>query len=325
MKGFVRPLALATAAVCALILPTSAATVASAASSPVAMTNGFYVDPSSSPATWVAANSGDGRAASINTSIAHTPMARWFGSWSGTIGTATGAYVGAAAYSDKLPILVAYNIYGRDACGGQSAGGAGNVAAYNTWIAAFAGGIAARPAVVILEPDSLGDYSCMTAQQITDHQNMLIGGITQLNAQAPNAWTYLDAGNPGWIAAATMAQHLNGAGLSKAHGFSLNVSNYYTTAQNITYANSINSYLSSHYGYTKPFVVDTSRNGNGSNGSWCNPASRKIGSATQLGGGAEMLLWIKTPGESDGNCGVGGGSTAGQFLPQVAYDMVYGY
>ena len=42
-------------------------------------------------------------------------------------------------------------------------------------------------------------------------------------------------------------------------------------------------------------------------------------------GGAEMLLGVKTPGESDGNCGVGGGSTAGQFLPQVAYNLVYGY
>ena len=228
------------------------------AASPVSLTSGFYVDPSSSPAVWVAANPGDGRAGAINASIAKTPMARWFGSWSGTIGTATGAYVGAAAYSSKLPILVAYNIYGRDACGGQSAGGAGS-SAYNTWIAAFAGGIASRPAVVILEPDALGDYSCMSASQITDHQNMLIGGITQLNAQAPNAWTYLDAGNPGWIAATTMAQHLDAAGLRNAHGFALNVSNYYTTTQNASYASAINSYLSSHYGYTKPFVVDTGR------------------------------------------------------------------
>lgn len=190
---------------------------------------------------------------------------------------------------------------------------------------AFAGGIATRPAIVIVEPDSLGDYSCMTAQQISDHQNMLIGAIQTLNAQAPNAWSYLDAGNPSWIAATTMAQHLNAAGLKQAHGFSLNVSNYFTTAQNITYANAINAYLSSNYGYTKPFVVDTSRNGNGSNGAWCNPATRKLGTPTQTGGGAEMLLWIKTPGESDGNCGVGAGSTAGQFLPQLAYNLVYGY
>jgi endoglucanase len=45
----------------------------------------------------------------------------------------------------------------------------------------------------------------------------------------------------------------------------------------------------------------------------------------ELGGGAEMLLWLKTPGESDGNCGVGAGSSAGQFLPEVAYKLIYGY
>ncbi|MFD6987171.1 glycoside hydrolase family 6 protein, partial [Streptomyces sp. NPDC059956] len=91
-----------------------------------------------------------------------------------------------------------------------------------------------------------------------------------------------------------------------------------------SYGNAVNSALGS-YGYTKPFVVDTSRNGNGSNGQWCNPAGRRIGTPSQRGGGAEMLLWIKVPGESDGNCGVGAGSSAGQFLPEVAYKMIYGY
>jgi endoglucanase len=38
-----------------------------------------------------------------------------------------------------------------------------------------------------------------------------------------------------------------------------------------------------------------------------------------------MLSWIKVPGESDGNCGVGAGSSAGQFLPEVAYKVIYGY
>jgi endoglucanase len=294
------------------------------AASPVSMTNGFYVDPNSSPLTWANANSGDGRAASIKSAEANTPMAHWFGSWSGDIGQATGSYVGAAAYWGKLPILVAYNIPNRDICGGQSGGGAGSDAAYNTWIAAFASGIGTRPAIVILEPDSLGDESCMSQAQINDRNGLINNAITQFINKAPNTWVYLDAGNPGWISVSTMAQHLNQAGLARAHGFSLNVSNFYTTAQNITYGNSVNSTLNG-YGYTRPYVVDTSRNGNGSNGAWCNPATRKIGTPTQLGGGAEMLLWIKTVGESDGNCGVGAGSTAGQFLPQVAYTLVYGY
>ncbi|WP_031030732.1 glycoside hydrolase family 6 protein [Streptomyces sp. NRRL WC-3725] len=307
-------------------LPSALALAPSAhAADPTTMTSGFYVDPDSSAKRWVAADPGDGRAPAINASIANTPMARWFGSWSGTIGTATGAYVGAADYSDKLPVLVAYNIYNRDYCGGHSAGGAASPSAYANWIAQFAGGIAGRPAVVILEPDSLGDYGCMTQAQIDEREAMLTNALAQFSRQAPNTWVYMDAGNPGWVSPATMAQRLHEAGLRQAHGFSLNVSNYFTTAENTAFGNAVNSELSARYGYTKPFVVDTSRNGNGSNGQWCNPASRRIGTPTRTGGGAEMLLWIKTPGESDGNCGVGAGSTAGQFLPEVAYKMIYGY
>jgi endoglucanase len=122
-----------------------------------------------------------------------------------------------------------------------------------------------------------------------------------------------------------MASYLNSAGLSRAHGFSLNVSNFYTTQQNVDYGNAVNAALQADYGYTRPFVIDTSRNGNGSNGDWCNPAGRKLGATDQQGGGAEMLLWIKDPGESDGNCGTGGGTVAGQFNPQLAYNLVYGY
>ncbi|MGW2488336.1 glycoside hydrolase family 6 protein [Streptomyces sp. NPDC001606] len=295
------------------------------AADPTTMTNGFYVDPASSAKQWVAANPGDGRAAAIGAAIANTPMAHWFGSWSGTIGTAAGAYVGAADQQDKLPLLVAYNIYHRDYCGGQSSGGASSPSAYASWISQFAGGIAGRPALVLLEPDSLADYSCMTQAQIDERQGMITGAVSEFARQAPNTWVYLDAGNSGWVSAATMAQRLNAAGLRQAHGFSLNISNYFTTAENVAYGNAVNSELSARYGYTKPFVVDTSRNGNGSNGQWCNPSGRRIGTPTQKGGGAEMLLWIKTPGESDGNCGVGTGSTAGQFLPEVAYKMIYGY
>ncbi|WP_175410085.1 glycoside hydrolase family 6 protein [Streptomyces sp. TRM64462] len=295
------------------------------AADPTSMTSGFYVDPDSTPKRWVAANSGDGRAPSINTSLANTPMARWFGSWSGSIGPAAGAYAGAADRADKLPVLVAYNIYNRDSCGGHSSGGAPSAAAYATWIAEFAGGVGNRPALVILEPDSIADYGCLTQHQVRERQNMLNNAVAQFSRQAPNTWVYLDAGNPRWIDAATMARRLHDAGLRGAHGFSLNISNYLTTAENTAYGNAVNNELRNRYGYTKPFVVDTSRNGNGSNGEWCNPGGRRIGTPTQMGGGAEMLLWIKTPGESDGNCGVGAGSSAGQFLPEVAYKMIFGY
>ena len=180
-------------------------------------------------------------------------------------------------------------------------------AAYDAWIAAFASGIGSRPAVVVLEPDSLGDYELH--EPGPDHRAQGHAERTRSpssTAKAPNTWVYLDAGNPGWASAATMARRLHAAG--SAAGPRLRRSTSPTTsppAENTAYGNAVNSALSARYGYTKPFVVDTSRNGNGSNGQWCNPVGRRIGTPTQRGGGAEMLLWIKVPGESDGNCGVG--------------------
>jgi endoglucanase len=322
MKQLSRPRTLAAAL--ALAVPAVLLGASPAQAGPLDQTSGFYVNPNSSPAAWVAANPGDGRAAAIRAQIAQKPMASWFGNWSGDISRAVGAYVGAADAADKLPVLVAYNIPGRDACGGHSGGGAGSVAAYDSWIASFASAIGNRPAVVVLEPDSLGDFSCMSQSQINDRVGMLSRAAGQFRSKAPNTWAYLDAGNPGWIDAQTMAQRLNMAGVANAHGFALNVSNYFPTGDNANYGNRVAGALRS-YGYSKPFVIDTSRNGNGANGAWCNPGGRRIGTPSQLGGGAEMLLWLKTPGESDGNCGVGAGSTAGQFLPEVAYKMIYGY
>jgi endoglucanase len=174
--------------------------------------------------------------------------------------------------------------------------------------------------VVVIEPDALGDFECMTAAQITERNQMLAFATQQFHDRAPNTWAYLDAGNAGWVPAATMAARLQGAGIANARGFAVNVSNYYTTSASVTYANNVRSGL----GTAKPFVIDTSRNGNGSNGEWCNPAGRKLGTSSQTGGGAEMLLWIKVPGNSDGPCGIAPSTTAGQFNPDLAVRLING-
>ncbi|TSC25149.1 glycoside hydrolase family 6 protein [Corallococcus sp. Z5C101001] len=293
-------------------------------SGPVAMTSGFYVDPNSNPAAWVRANGGDGRAARINTSIATKPMARWFGNWSGDITQAVSSFVGAADAADKLPVLVAYNIPGRD-CGSHSGGGAGSPDAYRAWIAAFAQGLGDRPAVVIVEPDAVAQLDCLPNDaERTTRLGLLRYASEQLRDRAPNTWTYLDGGNARWIGADAMAQRLESAGVRNVRGFALNVSNFYPTAETATYGNAVNAALSSRYGYTRQYVVDTSRNGNGSNGEWCNPGGRKLGTPSQTGGGAELLLWVKVPGDSDGQCGTAPGTPAGQFSPDLAYRLIDG-
>ncbi|WP_363800216.1 glycoside hydrolase family 6 protein [Lysobacter firmicutimachus] len=287
--------------------------------------SGFYVDPNSNPAIWVRDHPADARAGKIRNAIASKPMGRWFGNWSGNIGTAVATYVDAARAADKRPILVAYNIPGRD-CGSHSGGGAGSPEAYRTWISSFASGIGDRRAVVVIEPDALAQLDCLPADQRSVRIGLLQYAAREFKLRAPNAQVYHDGGNATWIGADEMARRLNSAGVRDIRGFALNVSNYHTTAASNHYGAAVAASLNRQFGYAKPFVVDTSRNGNGSNGEWCNPAGRKLGATSQASAnGAEMLLWLKVPGDSDGQCGIAPNTPAGTFTPELAVRLIDGW
>ncbi|SEF25148.1 endoglucanase [Amycolatopsis pretoriensis] len=227
----------------------------------------------------------------------------------------------AADVADRLPVLVAYSIPGRD-CGGESTGGAGSPQAYRDWISAFADGIGGKPALVIIEPDALAQLDCLPGDARQTRLDLLNYAAAQFAAKAPNTWTYLDGGNATWIPAATMATRLKSAGVRSIHGFVLNVSNFDTTADSTTYGKAVDAALE----YAAPFVVDTSRNGkgHGTDTEWCNPPKRKLGTESQLGGGPEMQLWVKVPGDSDGDCGYGTGTQAGTFSPALATHLIQG-
>jgi hypothetical protein len=60
-------------------------------------------------------------------------------------------------------------------------------------------------------------------------------------------------------------------------------------------------------------------------GQWCNPPGKHLGSAPQvLDDRGDMGLWIKAPGESDGDCGIGVGTRAGEFSPDIAKELITG-
>ena len=89
---------------------------------------------------------------------------------------------------------------------------------------------------------------------------------------------------------------------------------------------------------TTHFLIDTSRNGQGplntslyaaapynqpasviqtlSNGSWCNPPARGLGTHPTVDTGVpllDMYFWVKTPGQSDGTCDAAGGARAWNY------------
>ncbi|MBB4905530.1 glycoside hydrolase family 6 protein [Actinophytocola algeriensis] len=281
--------------------------------------SGFYTDPQTNAARWVAANPNDSRTAVIRDRIAAVPAARWFTTTNtSTVRGQVDAYVGAAAAEGKIPIMVVYNVPNRD-CGGASSGGAPSHSAYRAWVDEVAAGLAGRPAYIVLEPDVLPLMTnCQNASQQAETSASMAYAGKRLKSGSSQAKVYFDIGHSAWLAPGEAAARLRAADISaSADGISTNVSNYRTTASEVTFAKSVLSNLGD--GRLRA-VVDTSRNGNGPAGSeWCDPPGRRIGtpSTTSSGDGQiDAFLWVKLPGEADG-CIAG----AGQFVPQRAYEL----
>ena len=254
--------------------------------------------------------------------IAAQPQAQWVGgSWVPT--ASARSYVssltaGARSTGTVLPLVV-YNIPNRD-CGSYSAGGAADAAGYRAWIAEVAAGIGGTRTMVILEPDALAQLDCLTPDQQALRLSLIQYAAAQLTA-LPNTSVYLDAGNANWRPAATMAQRLAAAGVSGVSGFAINVANFDTTTSETAYGQAISALVGS-----KHFIIDTSRNGNGAATgplSWCNPPGRALGERPTLNPGipgVDALLWVKTVGNSDGQCRPGE-APAGTFSVDYAVGL----
>lgn len=344
-----------------------------------------------------------------------TPQADWI-----TGGTPKGArqevrtIVQRANGKGSVPVLVVYNIPFRD-CAQFSAGGATTVAEYTAWIDAFAAGIGDGTAAVILEPDGLGiipwydPYGsadgnalewCQPAEAdpataAAERFEMLNHAVDTLKAR-PNVNVYLDGTHSAWLGVGDAAHRLVQAGVERADGFFVNVSNYQFTTNSVQYATWVSQCIAyatgvnpgdfigcpnqywnggplpakiaellgewtgvalSPYGEWSDesdvpelntsglnlryagmlgatpvdthFVVDTSRNGRGpwdASGfgypdpqDWCNPPDRGLGQIPSADTGVELLdayLWVKTPGESDGECTRGLGPAGFTVDPQ---------
>ncbi|GIJ49120.1 glucanase [Virgisporangium aliadipatigenens] len=258
--------------------------------------------------------------------IGERPNAEWLAGGGTGVGARVDDLLGKAAAKKQLPVLVAYNVPDRD-CGQYSAGGAGSADEYRQWIRSFAGGIKGRPAVVILEPDAVAHTLEGCADNATERYAVITDAVNVL--KAAGARVYVDAGHPNWIGDVNkLAGALKNAGIAKADGFSLNVSNFVRTADNVTYGDKLSDALG---GKTR-YVIDTSRNGAGPydggttvNGgpSWCNPPGRALGEAPTVRTGKERVdafLWVKRPGESDGACRPGE-PPAGTWWPEYALEL----
>lgn len=349
-------------AVLGLAAPAGAAPAAAPAADPLPASTSFYVDLTSKAARQAVDDARAGRLADAvrMAKLASWPVATWF--TGGTTPEQTRAEVAAlqrqAALRRQVPVLTAYNVPGRD-CSQYSGGGASNTAEYQAWIDGFAAGLGRGRAVVILEPDGLAlpPEACGgTPEQQAARVTEINYAVDRIGRQ-PGALVYLDAGHSGWRAVGDMASRLAEGGVARSRGFFLNVSNYRTDAELVRYGTMVSKclwYLANVPGATgdqcanqywpaadadawyaanvpadaalTPFVVDTSRNGQGpwtppagvypDPQDWCNPPQRGIGRTPTADTGNPLVdayLWVKVPGESDGSCTRG---TAGPVDPE---------
>lgn len=248
--------------------------------------------------------------------LAGMPTAVWLTpeeSGIGDVGARVEQLLAEANQADAAVTLVVYGLPERD-CGQFSAGGLAP-AEYPKWTAEIGEALKNQPdvpSIVILEPDALA--LAPECGNVDDRVAQLQAAIDDLSAE--NTWIYLDAGHSNWLPVDQMADLLTQAGIDRVRGFATNVSNYYDLAAETSYAHALSTALGGAHA-----VIDTSRNGAGSNGEWCNPPGRLIGDQPGASGDevVDLNLWIKPPGESDGTCN--GGPAAGRWWPEAAIEL----
>ncbi|WP_161344737.1 glycoside hydrolase family 6 protein [Streptomyces sp. SID5606] len=289
-------------------------------------TDPFWVNPDGTAARQVAslAEAGKKDEAERIRRIAQQPTGEWI-SPENPEEQARG-FTEAADEAGRTALLVLYNIPHRD-CGQYSGGGAADGDAYRDFVDGVAKGIGDRSATVVLEPDAvLHLVDGCTPEQFHEERyallNEAVGKLTALK----NTKVYLDAGNAGWGHPDQIFDPLKRAGVERADGFAVNVSNFYPTEESTAYGKQLSAKVGG-----KPFVIDTSRNGNGpyTGGApderWCNPPGRALGETPTTKTSDPLVdayLWVKRPGESDGECK--GGPKAGEWYPEYASELARG-
>ncbi len=232
----------------------------------------------------------------------------------GVVGEYVAGLVATTEEQGEVPLLVLYGIPGRDCTGGFSAGGL-DEETYAPWVQEITDAIVAAEATVavVVEPDALASApEC----DVVDQRVRLLAQAVDVLATA-GVTTYVDAGHSDWVPVRPMARMLHDVGIDRVRGFSTNVSNYQTDADELLFAERLSAQLGGTH-----WITDRGRNGNGATEIWCNPDGRALG---KLPGfvdgdtGLDAYLWVKPPAESDGTCNQG--PPAGEVFLDMAVEL----
>jgi len=265
--------------------------------------------------------------AQVMARLAQVPVAIWLGEWSGDVRNTVERHLLAATEQEAVPVFVVYYIPDRD-CSGFSAGGAVDVEDYRWWIGRVSlalqvvEDLGLPPTtfpIIILEPDALPlGEGCLTGED-REERLALMAETAEVLTRA-GADVYVDIGHSNWLSVKRAAELLRAVGVENLAGFSLNVSNFRALDECTEYGEKVSGFFDGDI----RFVVDTSRNGRGPDptGEWCNPPGRALGVEPTSDTGhtlVDWFLWVKVPGESDGECN--NGPPAGSWWPEYALKL----
>jgi endoglucanase len=264
------------------------------------------VDPQTQAARWQRANSADWL-----DPITEQPQARWLNGFVDLDDVPT--YLATSRKQRALPVLVAYAIPNRG-CSNYREGlpygdydrATPRPDSYAAWIGELVNRLGPTHAVVVLEPDAL-PADCFDDERAAT----LKGAVDDLTSAGHHV--YIDAGHSSWRPSGEIAQRLLRSGVDRAEGVSLNVSNRYPTWSVADFGEELSELIGG-----RDYIIDSSRNGSTVTGTdpaslsndWCNRPDQALG-VQELGTPdatrwphLAAQLWIKLPGESDGNAAV---------------------
>jgi endoglucanase len=170
---------------------------------------------------------------------------------------------------------------------------------------------------VILEPDALAHLSCLSESDRTTRVQLLGEAVARLE-ERPGVSVYIDAGNPGWIGAEDMADLLVAAGCRPGPGVRAErLELPLDGALRRLCAGALRPSRRqerSHRHQPQRRRLErrvVQRDGTGPSDP---PPSHDAADPA-----VDAYLWVKTPGESDGECN--GGPSAGEWWPEYALDL----
>lgn len=268
------------------------------------------------------------RAARTLWRLAREPKFRWFGRWTHGVRGEVRRYIRRARRRHTIPLIAVMRAQAKKCHNGYTGGGRGEDARTRRWYRTFARGVGGARVVIAFEPDSLGTLDCQTRSRRRARLKLLAYGVDVLS-RLPNATVYLEGGASDWESAQRTARLLRLIGVSKVRGFTLNVTHFDWTRNNIRYGLKVSRLTGG-----KHFVISTSYNGRGPVhyrryfGShkwrrinvWCNPPGRGLGprpTTVTDHPKVDAYLWIGRPGFSAGGCN-GGPMPVGAWWPKRA-------